>query len=69
MVLMRFAVQYIRTVELGDGVDSNDLPWTTWTGHDDYASLEAANEACDEFDAAFDGQYTHRAVANDVEEV
>lgn len=65
---MKFAVQYIRTVELGDGVDRDDLAWTTWAGHGDYETLEAANEACDEFDAAFDGQYTHRAVANDVEE-
>lgn len=64
---MSFAVQYIPTVQLGTGADWNDLPWTTWTGHDDYASEAEANDAAAEFDAAFDGQYTHRVVANDVE--
>lgn len=66
---MAFAVQYIPTVQLGTGADENDLPWTTWAGHGDYETPEAANEACLEFDAAFDGQYTHRfvEVANDNE--
>jgi len=67
---MRFAVQYIHSSKLGTGADWNDLPWTTWAGHGDYECPEAANDAAAEFDAAFDGEYTHRVVevANDTEE-
>lgn len=67
---MAFAVQYIHSTKLGTGADWEDLSWTTWAGHGDYETLEAANEAALEFDEAFDGQYTHRAVevANDNEE-
>lgn len=63
-----FAVQYILTSSLGTGADWDDLPWTTWTGHDSYAAEAEAWDAAAEFDAAFDGKYTHRVVANDTEE-
>lgn len=64
-----FAIKFIRSALVGTA-DEGDLPWQPVTGHGDYATLSAAYEACDEFDAAFDGAYTHRPfeVANDNEE-
>lgn len=64
-----FAIKFIPTRSLGSA-DEGDLPWASIPGHGDYETPEAAWAACDEFDAAFDGQYTHRpfAVANDNEE-
>lgn len=65
-----FAIKFIRTRALGTGADEADLDWRPVTGHADYADEAEAWAACDEFDAAFDHEYTHRpfAVANDNEE-
>lgn len=65
-----FAIKFIHKAALGTGADEGDLDWRSIPGHGDYETLEAAEEACAEFDQAFDFDYCHRAfpVANDTEE-
>lgn len=64
-----FAIKFVRTTELHRGADAGDLAWQPVTGHADYSSEADAWAACDEFDAAFDGTYTHRPFpANDTED-
>lgn len=64
-----YAIKFVRTQLIGSA-DAADLPWQAIPGHGDYATPGEAWAACDEFDQAFDGAYTHRAfeVANDTEE-
>jgi hypothetical protein len=61
-----YAVQW-HGAPLPPHVDENDLDWTTWPGHDDYADEAEAEEAAREFDAAFDGAYVHRVIARRVD--
>ena len=63
-----FAIKFIRTNALQTGASEADLDWRPIDGHADYAELTAAWAACDEFDAAFDREYTHRPFpANDTD--
>ena len=64
--MILYAVQWHRA-PLPPHVDLDDLTWTTWPGHDDYADEREADEAAREFDAAFDGAYVHRVIARRVE--
>ena len=64
--MILYAVQW-HSAPLPPHADENDLDWTTWRGHDDYAAEQDAEEAAREFDAAFDGAYVHRVVARQVE--
>lgn len=64
---MTYRLQFIRAPR-PFGVDEADLPWEPVDGHDNYPDADSAWAACDEFDAAFDFMFIHRAVAsNDTE--
>jgi hypothetical protein len=50
-----------------EGPDENDLDWTAVIGHQDYLSWSEADEACSEFNAAFEYGHIHRIVETEVD--
>jgi hypothetical protein len=55
-----FAVRFIRG-RIPQGVDEEDLEWET-IRETPYATWSAADDAARDYDASFDGQYTHQVI-------
>ena len=55
-----FAVRFIRG-RLPQGIDQEDLEWET-IRETPYATWSAADDAAQDYDASFDGQYTHQVI-------
>jgi len=59
--MILYALEFTRG-PLSRGADENDLDWTPVAGHQDYLSWSEADDACREFNAAFEYGYIHRIV-------
>jgi hypothetical protein len=64
--MILYSLQFTRG-PLSRGADENDLDWTDVIGHQDYLSWSEADDACREFDAAFEYGHIHRIIETEVD--